>query len=246
MPSNPYDFVGLFGGHNPYGGFLGQPSTMGGHNPYGGFLSQMLRRRQQGDQETYAQAMTKLRAAVAALASQGALSLPPQTAAARRQDAVPESAIAPAELYAPSTYFDRLGGVESSNDYTVVNPASGAGGKYQFIPGTWRSLMARPELNLTEEGRTSNTEEGRAQQERAVRALTKENVAALKETLGRAPTHTETYLAHFLGPGYASSVLRNPDTAVETLVPASFVKANPFLAGITGQMLLKMFARKFS
>ncbi len=35
--------------------------------------------------------------------------------------------------------LDQIGADESGNNYTAVNPSSGAGGRFQILPSTWRS-----------------------------------------------------------------------------------------------------------
>jgi 3-oxoacyl-(acyl-carrier-protein) synthase len=246
MPAtNPYDFGGSFSQGALSGG------SGGGMNPYAGYLQQFMKQRQQHQQKIEGDTMAKLQAMIAAMRPgvsqppQGALSTPPGAVASAADVPMPE---VPTDLvYNPSGYLKNLGIVESSDKYDAVNPASGAGGKYQFIQKTWDDLgKQNPALALTPEGRTGTTDAHKAEQERAARALSIENAKILKSTLGRAPTHTETYIAHLLGPGYGSQVLRNPETRVETLVPESFIKANPFLRGIDGKTLLQMFAKKFA
>ncbi len=226
-------------GANPYGSYLGQGMDYSstpqgaGANPYGGFIQALQRQRQGTQQQTIADAMTQLRKMIAGMPT-----------APQQQGYLPPP-IATDDVYAPSDYEKGVSGIESSGNYGAVNPASGAGGKYQFIAPTWDAL-AKQGLPLTPEGRTSDTPEGRQQQETAFKALTQQNAQALKKELGRAPTHAELYAAHAVGPGYASAILRNPNTPIEALVPDSFIKANPYMKGLDGATWLQLIGRKFN
>jgi hypothetical protein len=85
-----------------------------------------------------------------------------------------------------------------------------------------------PEAGLTADGKNDP-----AQQERAIRLLTAENERQLKNA-GIPATNGNLYAAHFLGAGAAPRVLGAPDgAAIEGLVPASYIAANPFLKGMT-------------
>jgi hypothetical protein len=225
---------------NPYGGYLDNGAMSGaGANPYGGFLSMIQKQRGAKEQQTMADALTQLRKMIASMP--GAPTRP-----------LPETQPPPlptADVYSPDDYEKGVTGIESDgtpNPYTAINPASGAGGKYQFMEPTWQSLAKDPTLGLTPEGRTSDTPDGRRRQQTAFRTLTQQNATLLKNVLGRAPTHSELFLAHFLGPSYASAVLNNRETPVKALVPDSFVEANPLLDGIDGNALLQRFGSRFN
>lgn len=225
---------------NPYGGYLDVPdynSQGPGWNQYGGYIGMLAKQREAAQKGTYADAMTKLRQMIASMpsAQQQLPQAQPQT-----QGYLPSD-----DIYDPDTYAKGTAGIESGGDYSIVNPKSGAGGKYQFIEPTWQGLMKQG-VPLTPEGRTSSSPEGVQQQELAFRELSKQNAKILKEALGRAPTHAELYAAHLLGPGYASSVIRNRETPIEALVPDSFVKANPMLRGVDGGTFLQQIGRKFN
>ena len=184
---------------------------------------------------TYEQAMQQLQMLMRQ--NSGALTPPPS-----QPVAPPPQALNPADVYNPSGYLTNLGAVESSDRDDAVNSRSGATGRYQFIQPTWDAIrQQRPDLQLSADGRTD-----RAQSERAVRHLTEQNSKALAPALGRAPTHAELYLAHFFGPGWATSVLKNPETLVDTLLPQSFLEANPMLRGQTGAQLIQHFGKKFN
>lgn len=108
------------------------------------------------------------------------------------------SAEAPATPSEAVAYLRALARKESGGDPLADAPTSTALGLYQFTDGTWRELMRDyPDLGLTTDGRTDP-----AQQERAVRALTDENVSLLSRR-GVEPTDANLYLAHFMGPSTA-------------------------------------------
>lgn len=119
-------------------------------------------------------------------------------------------------------YYAMLAGVESGGNLTARNPQSTATGPYQFTEGTWSDLASqRPDLQLTPEGRTDAD-----QNERAIRAFTERNAAALQDA-GIPPNPTNLYAAHFLGAGGAVSFLSaDPQASVEDVVSEEALQAN--------------------
>ncbi|MEM6908191.1 MAG: transglycosylase SLT domain-containing protein [Pseudomonadota bacterium] len=119
--------------------------------------------------------------------------------------------------------------VESSLNPSAKAAKSSASGLYQFIESTWLDTLKRhgdrfgltdtaQQISLTDNGTAfvSNTEQREAIL--ALRAnpqiaslmaagLAQDNRGLLKPVLGREPTHSELYLAHFLGAGGASRFL---------------------------------------
>jgi hypothetical protein len=263
MPAvNPYDFSGMLGGGGlSLSNLPGmQPLSGAGANPYGGMLGLLQAQRKEAEQRIQRNAADRLRSILQSMPRQPQLQPgmlenytsyappgPPPNSSLDT-DKVP-LAFDPSKVttedssfYDPASYYTNLSRAESADNDTAVNEKSGATGRFQFIMPTWRSIMRQaPQLELTEDGRTD-----RGQQWRAVQYLTKQNAGLLQKDLGRMPTHTELYLAHLLGPGWASAVLRAPDTQVQALVPQSFVDANPFLRGIDGRKLLQLFGPRFN
>lgn len=101
----------------------------------------------------------------------------------------------------PSGYLGRTAQIESRMDPNAQNPDSSAGGLFQFIDSTAASY------GLT------NKFDAVASTDAAAR-LARDNMATLREALGRDPTGAELYLAHQQGGGRASKLLLNPDTIV--------------------------------
>ncbi|WP_181161276.1 cytidine deaminase-like fold-containing protein [Labrys okinawensis] len=93
-------------------------------------------------------------------------------------------------------------------------------GRYQFTAGTWAALAQKhPGLELSADGRGDPD-----QQERAMRALTADNQAALAKA-GLPITGANTYMAHFLGATGAVKFLQalreNPEQSAAELFPAA-------------------------
>lgn len=241
MPiTNPYDTTGALGS-DPGLQMMGQRLSGPGASPYSGMLAYAQRQRQAQGQQTYVDAMTRLRQLLGGMPSGG----PPEGALAQLLTRDPEPAAA---MHDPDGYYSGVGSIENGGrDDGAVNPASGAAGRFQFIEPTWAAISKEaPELGLTPEGRGGTDKTSVAMQHRAMQHLTQQNTRELTAALKRAPSRGELYMAHFLGPRYATSVLHNPETPVDALVPESFVKANPMLKGISSRDLLSSFERRFA
>jgi hypothetical protein len=139
-------------------------------------------------------------------------SLPPPASSLAATARAPASSLG-ATAQVPATpseavaYLRALAAKESGGDPLAQAPTSSAQGLYQFTDETWRSLMSRyPELKLTPNGRTDPV-----QQDKAIRALTEENVNILTRR-GLEPTDANLYIAHFMGPNAASRFILALDT----------------------------------
>jgi hypothetical protein len=118
--------------------------------------------------------------------------------------------------------IEKIGKVESGNDYTAKSPTSSAFGKYQFTKSTWNDLVKNhPELKLTMADITKPEA-----QEKAIKVLTNENTANLSDFLGRKPNDTEVYLAHFLGAGGAKKFLQSNKNQLAVKIFPREAKAN--------------------
>ena len=126
-------------------------------------------------------------------------------------------------------YMGAVAARESGGNPDARNPRSSATGAYQITDGTWSGLMRNnPDLGLTPDGRTDP-----GQSDKAMRALTAENAAALRAA-GVPLTPGSLYAAHFLGAGAAPSVLTAAaDTPMRDLVSPQVLSANPHLSGMT-------------
>ena len=119
--------------------------------------------------------------------------------------------------------------MHESGGKNIPNSVGGwnaAGGYYQFTPSTYSTVRsAHPELNLPESIKDANQD----QQTAAMRALTQGNVEALQKA-GVPITDQNVAMAHFLGPGGASSfynqMTANPNAAAADLFPKE-AKSNP-------------------
>ena len=113
---------------------------------------------------------------------------------------------------------------ESTFNPNAKAGTSSATGLYQFIDGTWGDMVNKygDQYGLTPDGRTD------PRQSAVAGALfAKENGDFLRSRIGREPTPTDLYAAHFLGRGGAGQLLSAPGNAVAANVakPAQ-VRAN--------------------
>lgn len=95
-------------------------------------------------------------------------------------------------------------------DRNTGRRASGATGLGQFIPGTWNEMLQKYGSKY---GLAIGTppEDPRANALMTAEYM-RENTAMFKKTLGRDPTITDLYMAHFLGPAGARKFLsQDPD-----------------------------------
>ncbi|MBY3347987.1 peptidoglycan DD-metalloendopeptidase family protein [Rhizobium laguerreae] len=129
---------------------------------------------------------------------------------------------------------DRIIRIESGGAADIKNPFSTATGLGQFIESTWITMMKtyRPDLtqSLDRDALLALRTDPTLSRE-MIANLARENKADL-EAAGQTATAGRLYLAHFLGPQGAISVLSSDDNmSLETLLGAPVVRANPFLSG---------------
>lgn len=126
--------------------------------------------------------------------------------------------------------------VESAGNPNAKNTRSTATGLGQFIESTWLRMMRsyRPELVATmSRADLLNLRRDPTISRDMVTKLAQENEAFLRAR-GHQSTPGRLYLAHFLGPAGANTVLRaNNERTILDVMGASVVKANPFLRNYT-------------
>ncbi len=126
--------------------------------------------------------------------------------------------------------------VESAGNANAKNPLSTATGLGQFIESTWLRMMRdyRPDLARTmsrAEQLALRTDPTLSRE--MVTNLARENERFLSSR-GHSISPGRLYLAHFLGPGGANTVLsRNDGETILAVMGANVVNANPFLRNYT-------------
>lgn len=126
--------------------------------------------------------------------------------------------------------------VESAGNPNAKNPLSSATGLGQFINSTWLRMMRtyRPELvaTMSRKDLLALRRDPTISRD-MVTKLAQENESYLRAR-GHQSTPGRLYLAHFLGPGGADTVLRaNPDKTILNVMGRGVVNANPFLRKYT-------------
>ncbi|WP_298294595.1 M23 family metallopeptidase [uncultured Litoreibacter sp.] len=126
--------------------------------------------------------------------------------------------------------------VESAGNPNAKNTRSTATGLGQFIESTWLRMMRsyRPELVATmSRADLLNLRRDPTISRDMVTKLAQENEAFLRAR-GHQSTPGRLYLAHFLGPAGAHTVLgANNERTILDVMGASVVRANPFLKNYT-------------
>jgi hypothetical protein len=111
-----------------------------------------------------------------------------------------------------------MASIESGFRGRVKASTSSATGLYQFISGTWKTMIAKYGAKY---GLDPNTPPSDPRANALMGAeYIRENSEILKAKTGRAPSDTDIYLAHFLGPGGAAKLLKaDPQANAATLMP---------------------------
>ena len=131
---------------------------------------------------------------------------------------------------------ERILRIENSKLDPKASPkTSSAFGLFQTTEDTWKSLGGDPKKKDSVE-----------EQIRVGLNLIQDNDTKLGDSLGRQPTPSESYAAHFFGLGNALKVLNaEPGAKIEDIVGAAAVKANPeLLKGKTAGDVMGTFTQK--
>lgn len=105
-------------------------------------------------------------------------------------------------------YLFTLSSIESNDGKNTYNEASGATGRFQFMPQTWKLMRDKyPELGLTEDGINDDI-----QNTRATLQLTQEHKDAFRRLYDRDPSNAELFQMHFLGSPRGLRLEDAPDT----------------------------------
>lgn len=104
---------------------------------------------------------------------------------------------------------------------------SSATGLFQFTAGTWADMMKKYGAKY---GIAPNTPPTDPRANALLGAeFTKQNIAYLKSKLKKNITHTDVYMAHFLGAGGASQFLNSDPSSIGEQVMPDAAKSNPFI-----------------
>ncbi len=107
------------------------------------------------------------------------------------------------------TFLDALADVESSGDPFARATTSSAKGMYQFTDATWNAMVDRYGKTY---GITREDVFNPNAQRIMVGLLTRDNAMELMRKTGKDPDEGDLYLAHFLGPSRAATVINNIGT----------------------------------
>lgn len=128
----------------------------------------------------------------------------------------------------------RIAQVESALNPTAQAKTSTAKGLFQVIDSTWKQYGGKP-------GQQKNPDENI----RVGMNILADNTSRLRSALGREPSASELYAAHFFGPGTAPAVLSaSPETPIADLLSQRAIKANPQLQGKTAGEVRQMLQTK--
>jgi hypothetical protein len=144
---------------------------------------------------------------------------------------------------------NRIISVESGGNARAKNPLSSASGLGQFIESTWIRMMNTYRPDLARSLSRAQLLELRFDPTLAremVGNLAREGEAYLRAR-GHAITAGRLYLAHFLGPGGASTVLSSePAAALVDVLGSGVIRANPFLTGKNCAFVIDWAERKMN
>jgi phage-related minor tail protein len=142
----------------------------------------------------------------------------------------------------------KIPGIESSGRTNATNPNSTATGLGQFTEGTWLNLFKKNFSDLVKDMTDARILALRTNgdlSKKAIEVYARENADALKKA-GVEINEANLYLAHFLGAGGATKVLKAaPGTQVSSLLPQKAISANKsVLEGKTAGQVRDFAAQK--
>ncbi|GGE79051.1 transglycosylase SLT domain-containing protein [Stappia taiwanensis] len=125
----------------------------------------------------------------------------------------------------------KIAELESSFNPAAKNPATSAGGLFQFIDGTAAQYGLADRFDP-------------AQASDAAARFARDNAATLRKALGREPTAGELYLAHQQGAGGATKLLANPGRRAADLVGAEAIALNGGRSDMTAREFANLWISK--
>lgn len=145
--------------------------------------------------------------------------------------------------------LDRIGKVENATGNPAARAStSSAMGNFQFTNGTWLSTIEAHRPDLLQGRNAKDVLDLRADPKlsREMAGYLLDDNAAVLRNRGIAPTPTNLYLAHFLGPDDAAKVIRAaPGTPTAGLVQQASIDANQsVLQGKTTDTIIDWAGRK--
>lgn len=118
--------------------------------------------------------------------------------------------------------------IESAMDYRARNDHSSAGGWFQFIDSTWNEMLQKyaRRFGLPERAEAEGLKFDPRANALMGGLFLKDNFSVLESKLGRAPTDTDLYLAHFFGPAGAVKFLEADSNALASRLFPQAATAN--------------------
>jgi Transglycosylase-like domain len=131
-------------------------------------------------------------------------------------------------------YLTRLAQIENPSGNPYDTSPTGATGKYQFTPSTWRDFGGGGDIH-------SN-----ADQDAAIKRLNDNHFDGLQNALGRPPTDAEMYLAHQQGLGGAIKLLQNPNAPAGSVVSSQAIRVNAGNPNMSAGQFADKWANKWN
>jgi hypothetical protein len=140
------------------------------------------------------------------------------------------------------SYEAKARALESGGNDAAVN-ASGAAGRYQFMPSTAEGLIkANPHLNISSNWRTNADD-----QEKLMKVYTDTSRELLRKALGREPTGGELYALHMFGHGKGPTIVGAGNAPLASVTSEAERSGNPWLKRFaTAADLMAYFNKRFS